>query len=51
MNPWPGERSVMVMDNCRIHHNTELVDLVNAAGVRLPGNVLSSFTEYIKGVS
>ena len=51
MNPWPEEQSVIVMDNCRIHHNAKLVDLVNAAGVSLPCNVLLSFTEYIKGVS
>jgi hypothetical protein len=32
MNPYPGRRSILVMDNCRIHHNIELVDIVNAAG-------------------
>ncbi|KAG1777539.1 hypothetical protein EV702DRAFT_929109, partial [Suillus placidus] len=24
MNPFPAERSVLVLDNCRIHHNEEL---------------------------
>jgi transposase len=33
MNPYPGNRSILVMDNCRIHHNVELVDIVNAAGM------------------
>ncbi|KAF8803317.1 hypothetical protein BYT27DRAFT_7029858, partial [Phlegmacium glaucopus] len=32
MNPWPAPRSILVLDNCRIHHNDALVDLVHAAG-------------------
>lgn len=32
MNEYPGHRSILVLDNCRIHHNIALVDLVNAAG-------------------
>ena len=32
MNAFPAERSVLVLDNCRIHHNDVLVDLVKAAG-------------------
>ncbi|KAG2737687.1 hypothetical protein P692DRAFT_201661930, partial [Suillus brevipes Sb2] len=32
MNPYPEEQSVLVLDNCRIHHNQELVDLVESAG-------------------
>ncbi|KAG2337519.1 hypothetical protein BDR05DRAFT_831311, partial [Suillus weaverae] len=32
MNPFPTERSVLVLDNCRIHHNEELYDLVRDAG-------------------
>ncbi|KAJ3486394.1 hypothetical protein NLJ89_g11811 [Agrocybe chaxingu] len=32
MNPYPLERSVLVLDNCRIHHNQPLADLINAAG-------------------
>jgi hypothetical protein len=35
MNPYPANRSILVMDNCRIHHNIELVDIVNAAGMPL----------------
>jgi transposase len=32
MNEYPGHRSILILDNCRIHHNAALVDLVNAAG-------------------
>ena len=32
MNPFPTERSVLVLDNCRIHHNEALVELVMSAG-------------------
>ncbi|KAG2053428.1 hypothetical protein BDR06DRAFT_867757, partial [Suillus hirtellus] len=32
MNPFPAERSVLVLDNCHIHHNEELYDLVHDAG-------------------
>ena len=32
MNPFPAERSVLVLDNCRIHHNEALVELVMSAG-------------------
>jgi len=35
MNPFPDERSVLVLDNCRIHHNEALTDLVRAAGCLL----------------
>jgi transposase len=35
MNPYPAGRSILVMDNCRIHHNIDLVDVVNAAGKQL----------------
>lgn len=33
MNPFPAERSVLILDNCRIHHNDDLVELVENAGV------------------
>jgi transposase len=32
MNPWPGPRSILILDNCRIHHTEELIDLVITAG-------------------
>ena len=33
MNPYPANWSILVMDNCQIHYNIELVDIVNAAGM------------------
>ncbi|KAJ3500783.1 hypothetical protein NLJ89_g9639 [Agrocybe chaxingu] len=35
MNPYPANKSILLMDNCRIHHNIELIDVVNAAGCLL----------------
>ncbi|KAG2150764.1 hypothetical protein DEU56DRAFT_869105 [Suillus clintonianus] len=35
MSPFPGERSIIVLDNCRIHHSEDLVDLVESAGLFL----------------
>jgi hypothetical protein len=32
MAPFPTECSVLVLDNCRIHYNEALLDLVRAAG-------------------
>ena len=32
MNPYPDSCSVLVLDNCRIHHNEALVELIHAAG-------------------
>ena len=28
MNPYPGPRSVLVVDNCRIHHNDAIRQLI-----------------------
>jgi len=33
MNPFPEPRSTLVLDNCHIHHNPALVDLVEGAGL------------------
>lgn len=41
MNPFPAERSVLVLDNCRIHHNEELYDLVRDAG-ELSRNIVNT---------
>ncbi|KAK6983910.1 hypothetical protein R3P38DRAFT_2807493 [Favolaschia claudopus] len=30
MNAWPQKHSVLVLDNCRIHHNEALLDLLQA---------------------
>ncbi|KAI0062011.1 hypothetical protein BV25DRAFT_1804463 [Artomyces pyxidatus] len=32
MNPWPDSRSVLIVDNCSIHHTEALADLVRNAG-------------------
>lgn len=29
MKPFPDEHSVLVMDNCRIHHTDALLDVLN----------------------
>jgi hypothetical protein len=31
MNPYPGHRSALVMDNASIHHSEELRDMCNEA--------------------
>lgn len=31
-NPYPGPRSVLVMDNARIHHSDEIDELVHSYG-------------------
>jgi hypothetical protein len=33
MQPFPAEHSVLVLDNCRIHHNEAIAELVQTAGV------------------
>ena len=33
MNPFPLEHSVLVLDNCHIHHNQDFIDLVEQAGI------------------
>jgi len=35
MNPYPGDNSVIVMDNARIHHDSELVALLEGLGCRI----------------
>ena len=32
MTPYPGPRSVLVMDNARIHHHEDITDLVESYG-------------------
>ncbi|PBK91806.1 hypothetical protein ARMGADRAFT_931596 [Armillaria gallica] len=31
MNPYPEKQSVLVMDNCRIHHTNTLIDVLNVS--------------------
>ena len=35
MQPFPGSRSILVMDNCSVHHAREMKDLVSNAGILL----------------
>lgn len=35
MNEYPNPRSVLVVDNCRIHHTDTLQDVLNDAGIML----------------
>jgi transposase len=35
MNPYPEMRSTFVLDNCRIHHNEALLQLVQAFGCHI----------------
>ncbi|GES85659.1 homeodomain-like protein [Rhizophagus clarus] len=35
MNPYPGDNSVIVMDNAKIHHDNELVVLLEELGCRV----------------
>src|SRR4051812_43881155 len=35
MNPYPGERSVLIMDNCPIHKTARLRGLCEEKGIRL----------------
>lgn len=35
MNPWPGPKSVLVMDNASIHHTERIKQICRDAGVKL----------------
>ena len=35
MNPYPYKKSVLVFDNATIHHNSGLLEYLNAFGVRV----------------
>ena len=35
MHPFPGEMSILILDNCSIHHVQEVKDLLEAAGILL----------------
>ena len=35
MHPYPGDNSVIVMDNARIHHDDELIALLEGLGCRI----------------
>jgi hypothetical protein len=42
LKPYPNDQSVLVLDNCRIHHNEALVELVQATGAGF-----SSYLRYV----
>jgi transposase len=35
MNPYPGDNSVIIMDNTKIHHDNELIALIEGLGCRV----------------
>jgi transposase len=35
MNPYPGDNSVLIMDNARIHHNANLNSLLEELGCHI----------------
>ncbi|KAG2741767.1 hypothetical protein P692DRAFT_201726212 [Suillus brevipes Sb2] len=41
---FPAERSVLVLDNCHIHHNEVLIELVESAGLILCCFLITSLT-------
>jgi hypothetical protein len=51
MNPFPAERSVLVLDNCRIHHNDAIAELVQAAGENWLANIFLVITDYLYRLS
>lgn len=51
MNPFPAERSVIVLDNCCIHHNEDLEAEVQQAGMYSIVCSLDHLLTYIQAVS
>lgn len=35
MNPYPGPNSVIILDNAKIHHNEDLIEYLQAFGIRV----------------
>ena len=35
MNPFPGKNSVLIMDNAKIHHDEEMINLIERIGCRI----------------
>jgi len=35
MNPFPGKNSVLVMNNAKIHHDDEMVNVIERSGCRV----------------
>jgi len=51
MNPFLAERSVLVLDNCRIHHNDAIAELVQAAGENWLANIFLVITDHLYRLS
>ena len=49
MNPYPQPQSVLIMDNCCIHHMDALQEILNDAGASNSNYFLSS-SYYIPGI-
>src|ERR1700722_813684 len=35
MNPFPGKNSILIMDNAKIHHDEEMVNLIERIGCKI----------------
>jgi hypothetical protein len=33
MNPWPEKNSILLLDNCAIHHYHDLEEILNEQGI------------------
>ena len=45
-NPYPGPRSVLILDNCQIHHSEEIRQLVEDEARKLQSSNYANFTEH-----
>ena len=50
MSPYPGPRSVLVMDNARIHHHDDITELVESYGEKLPFLSLELCSQIVQAV-
>jgi hypothetical protein len=51
MNPFLAERSVLVLNNCRIHHNDTIAKFVWTAGKNWLANLLLFVTDHLSRLS
>jgi hypothetical protein len=50
-NPYPGPRSVLIMDNCRIHHGEQIHQLVKDGNHKFPFQTSIIDTDMTKSAS
>jgi hypothetical protein len=43
MNPWPEKNSVLLLDNCAIHHYHDLEELLNERGTYIHCEIVSFY--------